>query len=84
MAAVESVPAAFCAFLRYQDSFSDAIRFAISLGGDTDTIASMTGALAGAHLGHSAIPQDWIERTEGTGKLGTFAERFFRRAVDTA
>lgn len=83
VAAVEAVPAAFCAFLRHQDSFPDAVGFAIGLGGDTDTIAAMTGALAGAHLGYSAIPQDWIERTEGSGKLGTLAERFARRTVDT-
>lgn len=31
--------------------FRRAIQYAISLGGDTDTIASMTGSIAGAHLG---------------------------------
>lgn len=37
-----------------------AIEAAIRLGGDTDTVAAMVGALAGARLGPSALPIDWI------------------------
>ncbi len=42
-----SVPEAMIAFFESTD-FEDAIRKAISLGGDSDTIASMTGAIAQA------------------------------------
>ena len=42
-----SVPEAIIAFLESTD-FEDAIRLAISIGGDSDTIASMAGALAEA------------------------------------
>ena len=45
-----SVPVAFQAFLE-SDSFEDAIRNAISVGGDSDTIAAITGALAEAFYG---------------------------------
>ena len=38
-----SVPAAVCSFLRNSGAFRDALRFALRVGGDTDTIASMTG-----------------------------------------
>lgn len=76
VAAVQAVPAALCAFLGHQDSFAEAVRFAISLGGDTDTIASMAGALAGAHLGYDAIPDGWIQRTERAPKLREIADRF--------
>jgi len=61
--AAESVPAAICAFACYPASFSDAVTLAVSLGGDTDTIASMTGAISGALLGEQSIPTAWIERT---------------------
>jgi len=44
-----------------------AIRYAISLGGDTDTIASMTGALAGAYYGHEAVPQTLLSHCEAEG-----------------
>jgi len=51
-----SVPEAIIAFLE-SNSFEDALRKAISLGGDSDTIASITGAIAHAHYG--SIPE-WM------------------------
>jgi poly(ADP-ribose) glycohydrolase ARH3 len=44
-----------------------AIRYAISLGGDTDTIANMTGALAGAYYGHEAVPPVLLSHCEAEG-----------------
>jgi ADP-ribosylglycohydrolase len=52
-----SVPESIIAFLDSTD-FETAIRKAISLGGDSDTIASIAGALAQAHYG--SIPESWI------------------------
>ncbi len=46
----ESVPQAIMAFLQ-ANSFEDAIRNAIYIGGDTDTIACMTGSIAHAFFG---------------------------------
>jgi poly(ADP-ribose) glycohydrolase ARH3 len=71
----QAVPAAIAAFLRCPDSFPDAIAQAVCLGGDTDTIASMVGALAGARLGVHAIPESWVDRLEGAGRIGLTAER---------
>ena len=45
-----SVPQALEAFFE-SDSFEDAIRNAISIGGDSDTIAAIAGAVAGAYYG---------------------------------
>ena len=45
-----SVPQAFQAFFESQD-FEDAIRNAISIGGDSDTIAAICGGLAEAYYG---------------------------------
>lgn len=45
-----SVPQAIMAFLESSD-FEDAIRNAISLGGDSDTIAAITGSIAEAYYG---------------------------------
>lgn len=53
-----SVPHAIVAFLE-AESFEDAIRNAISLGGDCDTIGAMTGAIAEAYFG---IPDDLQEK----------------------
>jgi len=48
-----SVPQAIVAFLE-SDGFEDAIRNAVSIGGDSDTIAAMAGSIAEAYYG---IPQ---------------------------
>ncbi len=45
-----TVPEALTAFLESTD-FEDAIRLAVSLGGDTDTLACITGAVAEAFYG---------------------------------
>ena len=49
-----SVPQAIIAFLESKD-FENAIRNAISIGGDSDTIAAITGSIAEAAYG---IPED--------------------------
>ncbi len=57
MTCAGSVPQAIVCFLEAED-FEDAIRNAISLGGDGDTLASMAGAIAEAYFG---IPEDLQE-----------------------
>lgn len=52
-----SVPPAIVAFLDSTD-FVDCIRTAISLGGDSDTIAAMAGSIAQAYYGVPAILHD--------------------------
>lgn len=64
VAARESVPAAFAAFLAGSASFQAVVTGAVGLGGDTDTIAAMAGALAGGHLGTGGLPQRLLERLE--------------------
>ena len=48
--AVNSVPPAILAFLE-GDDFESCIRLAVSVGGDADTIAAMTGGIAEAAYG---------------------------------
>lgn len=52
-----SVPQAIETFLEASD-FESAVRLGISIGGDSDTIASIAGALAEAHWG---IPEHLVE-----------------------
>ena len=59
----DTVPQAITAFLESED-FEDAIRNAISLGGDSDTLAAITGSIAEAAYG---VP-DWI-RDKALGYL---------------
>ncbi|MEU6864491.1 ADP-ribosylglycohydrolase family protein [Streptomyces sp. NPDC046876] len=45
--------------LRTTDGFAEAVRAAVNLGGDTDTVAAVTGALAGARYGQASVPPEW-------------------------
>jgi len=49
-----TVPEAIIAFLE-ADGFEDAVRNAVSLGGDTDTLGAITGSIAEAYYGIPAI-----------------------------
>ena len=55
---VETVKQSIGAFLDSND-FEDAIRNAIALGGDSDTIAAITGGIAAAYYG---IPEDMCNK----------------------
>ena len=54
-------------FLRDPDDYWTAICAAIGVGGDTDTMAAMTGAIAGARLGPSALPPELVEQLHDRG-----------------
>ncbi|MFF4369726.1 ADP-ribosylglycohydrolase family protein [Streptomyces sp. NPDC001594] len=45
--------------LRSTAGFAQAVRAAVDLGGDTDTVAAVTGTLAGAVYGEAAVPREW-------------------------
>ncbi len=78
-----SVPQAFEAFFE-STGFEDAIRNAISIGGDSDTIAAIAGGLAEAYYG---IPADIRERTlaflDGFQRdiLNAFEEKMDKRSM---
>ncbi|MGW0031034.1 ADP-ribosylglycohydrolase family protein [Streptomyces sp. NPDC003314] len=46
--------------LRTTPSFEEALAVAVDLGGDTDTVAAVTGTLAGAVYGSAAVPARWL------------------------
>jgi len=77
VAAFDSVPAAVYSFLSFPGSFRDAVLNAVSLGGDTDTIGAMTGAIAGAYLGSGNIPPEWTEKLENKTYIEALAERLW-------
>lgn len=56
-----TVPPAIVAFLESKD-YETAIRLAISIGGDSDTIACITGGIAGAY--YKEIPQEMVDFTK--------------------
>lgn len=51
--------------LRTTTSYEAAVVAAIDIGGDTDTVACVTGALAGARYGAQTIPSRWATYVHG-------------------
>ncbi|MFC1982785.1 ADP-ribosylglycohydrolase family protein [Chloroflexota bacterium] len=79
--AFNSVTAAIFSFLSNHESFISTVTYAISLGGDTDTIASMAGAISGAYLGIDAIPGDWIEQLENRDYMSSLARKLWHVSI---
>ena len=59
----DTVPEAIIAFLE-SVSFEDAIRNAVSLGGDSDTLTDITGAIAWAYYGKNGLDDDMKQIAE--------------------
>ncbi|MDF1554071.1 MAG: ADP-ribosylglycohydrolase family protein [Deferrisomatales bacterium] len=73
-----SVPQALTAFLE-STGYEDAVRKAVSLGGDSDTLACIAGAVAEAFYG--GVPEAIWNRALGclTCELGAVVVRFYER-----
>jgi ADP-ribosyl-[dinitrogen reductase] hydrolase len=55
----QTVPAAFYCWAASPDDFQRCVTNAVLLGGDTDSVAAITGAIAGVRVGVRGIPAEW-------------------------
>jgi len=60
--AFHTVPVALYAWLMHPKDVATALTSALDCGGDTDTVGAIVGALAGARIGETGIPAEWLER----------------------
>ncbi|MFJ1753168.1 ADP-ribosylglycohydrolase family protein [Kitasatospora sp. NPDC088134] len=67
--AEEAFATALLCFLLFPDDPVAAVRRAAVSSGDSDSLACLAGAFAGARHGEGAWPQDWIERIEYRDEL---------------
>ncbi|MFC4244054.1 ADP-ribosylglycohydrolase family protein [Gryllotalpicola reticulitermitis] len=51
--------------ITHSETLTDALRLAVRAGNDTDTVGAITGSLAGAIYGASALPAEWVEPLHG-------------------
>jgi len=65
----EAIPTAFGVFFATNGEPMDAIIMATNIGGDSDTIASIVGGMAGAFKGIEAFPKDMVKKVEKVNKL---------------
>lgn len=59
--APNTVAMALFSWLRHRGQFETAVRSVIECGGDTDTVAAITGGISGAEVGEAGIPREWID-----------------------
>lgn len=73
---VHSLEAALWCFFKHSN-YHDAVLEAVNLGSDTDTIACLTGTIAGIHYGMDSIPEDWVAQLVKLEDLINLCERFY-------
>lgn len=56
----ESVPCAIAMFYKNEGNYPNSVLSAVNFGRDCDTIACMTGYIAGAYNGIEGIPEKWV------------------------
>jgi len=74
-AAHEAIAAAAYVLARHPDDPRRAILEAANTPGDSDSIATLAGALTGARAGLSALPPDWVRDVERGADLAALADR---------
>lgn len=67
--AEEALATGLLCFLLFVDEPVTALRRAACTSGDSDSIACLTGAFAGAYHGPDAWPSEWADRIEYQGDL---------------
>lgn len=76
---LESLPFALYCFLRSPEDFQEVLTTAVNYGGDTDTVASMACAIAGAYQGVDAIPAHLLQGLEYKDTLVLLADKLAQR-----
>jgi len=68
--AAEALCCGLWSFVCHPDDPEECIIEAVNLGGDTDTVGAITGALAGARHGTAWIPRRWYDQIENESGFG--------------
>ena len=76
--AEEAVASALYCFWRSPDDFERVVLTAVNTDGDSDTIGTLAGALAGAYNEIRGVPAAWAVRVEDSEGLRSLAEDLWR------
>ena len=72
---VDSLEASLWCLLN-TNNYKDSVLTAVNLGGDTDTIAAITGSMSGIIYGMKTIPNQWIEKLMRIDYLIDLSKKF--------
>ncbi|MGB8216043.1 MAG: ADP-ribosylglycohydrolase family protein [Candidatus Methanoperedens sp.] len=76
----DTIPCAFYCFSRHFESPEKAIIEAVNAGGDTDSIACITGALCGAVHGIDVFPEKWLNGLENRNMIEHLSNAIWRKS----
>jgi ADP-ribosylglycohydrolase len=87
--AEEALACALACVLKSPDDYGATVKRGANSSGDSDSIASIAGAISGALLGAKAIPKEWRKRIENRQSLIDLSKQLYlehrqRRATDAA
>lgn len=84
--AIEELPLALGCVLAANGDYRAAVLAAVNYGRDSDSIASMAGAICGALGGRAVLPSDWVDTVSSNSRLDLFehAEQLADLAVELA
>ena len=74
----EALACALACVLKYPRDYAAAVKRGANTSGDSDSIASIAGAISGAYLGHNAIPKGWRKRIENRQTLIELSKQLYR------
>jgi ADP-ribosylglycohydrolase len=74
-AAHEAIAAAMFVIARCPEDVSEGLLLGANTTGDSDSIATLAGALLGARLGIEAFPVEWVRDVERSAELLVLADR---------
>ncbi|ADO77245.1 ADP-ribosylglycohydrolase family protein [Halanaerobium praevalens] len=74
---INTLEASLWSFIN-SDSFEKAVLKAANLGGDSDTVAAVTGQLAGAYYGYNSIPEKWLNKLTKLEQIQKIAENLYQ------
>jgi ADP-ribosylglycohydrolase len=71
---LDSLEASLWCLLKY-DNYKETVLAAVNLGNDTDTIAAISGGLAGILYGFDSIPSEWINDLQKKDEIIVLADK---------
>jgi ADP-ribosylglycohydrolase len=77
-----TVPVALHVWLRHPSDYRAAVIESVRLGGDTDTVAAVVGALVGARVGREGIPAEWLRDLWEWPRTTTWLEQLGARLAE--
>lgn len=78
---VDTLEAALWCF-QMTRSFKEAVLLAANLGDDADTVAAVTGQIAGAYYGLDGIPEEWVNKIYMRDEIIDMAKELYKASPD--